>query len=111
ERIQALSDGVFAIAMTLLIFNIKIPQEARTVNQLATKLAELTPNFVTYVLSFISLGIYWVGHHNMYHSIRKTDRPLLWINILFLMMVAFLPFSTNLVGLYASNQLAIEVFG
>ncbi len=113
NRIESLSDGVFAIAMTLLIFNIKVPTMAspNSSNELAAHLAGLGPSFVTYALSFISLGIYWVGHHNIYHSIHRTDRQLLWLNIIFLMFVAFLPFSTNVFSSYSGNRVAGVLFG
>ncbi len=82
-RVEALTDGVFAIAMTLLVFGITIPAVAQDAPAAAfqQKLLELWPKFLTYGISFIVLGIYWVGHHNQFHYIRRTDRMLLWINI------------------------------
>jgi hypothetical protein len=80
-RIEALTDGIFAIAMTLMVFDIKVPAVAQ-MNQLNLRheLIQLWPRFLAYVISFVMLGVYWVGHHNQYHYIRSTDRPLLWIN-------------------------------
>ena len=81
-RIEALTDGVFAIAMTLLIFNIRVPEAAQgTDKALRQGLLQLWPSFLTYIISFVMLGVYWVGHHNQYHFIRRTDRVFLWTNI------------------------------
>jgi uncharacterized membrane protein len=113
NRIEALSDGIFAIAMTLLILEIhvpKLPPNASNV-MLAPALMKLVPKFLTYAVSFISLGIYWVGHHNMYHVIRRSDRVLLWLNILFFMFVSALPFSTSLLNAFPQTQMAPVFFG
>jgi len=63
---------------------------------LSSELFKLAPNILTYALSFITLGLYWVGHHNQFHFVRRTDRTLLWINIVFLMSIGFVPFTTSL---------------
>ena len=98
-RIEALTDGIFAIAITLMVFDIKVPAVTQ-MNQLNLRheLIQLWPRFLAYVISFVMLGVYWVGHHNQYHYIRRTDRPFLWINIFFLMGISLIPFSTGLLG-------------
>jgi uncharacterized membrane protein len=113
NRIEALSDGVFAIAMTLLVLEIHVPDlppNAPNV-QVYPALLKLWPKFFTYAVSFISLGVYWIGHHNMYHVIRRSDRVLLWLNILFFMFVAFLPFSTSVLNAFRQTQVAPLLFG
>jgi uncharacterized membrane protein len=113
NRIEALSDGIFAIVMTLLIFELKtsdLPQHASNI-QLAPALFEMWPKFLSYIVSFIGLGIYWVAHHYMYHSIRHSDRVLLWLNILFFMFVSLLPFSTSLINSFGQTQIAPLFFG
>lgn len=112
SRIEALCDGVLAIAMTLMIFNIRVPEIPReqVASRLAGELFGLWPKFVVYVISFVMLGIYWVGHHNQFHYIRRTDRTLLWTNIAFLMFVTLIPFSTALTGQYPSQQLAVDIY-
>ncbi len=113
KRIEALSDGVFAIAMTLLILEFHVPDlppNAPNV-QVAPALFKLWPKFFTYVVSFISLGVYWIGHHNMYHAIRRSDRVLLWLNVLFFMFVSFLPFSTSVLNAFRQTQIAPLFFG
>ena len=113
NRIEALSDGVFAIAMTLLVFNFKVPElPAGAPNvEVAPALFALWPKFVSYAVSFISLGVFWIGHHMMYHIIRRADRTLLWLNILFFMFVAFLPFSTSVLDAFTQTQIGPVFFG
>jgi uncharacterized membrane protein len=109
SRIEALCDGVFAIAMTLMVFGIKVPTVAIAAGSpgLADALLALWPQFVTYAISFVMLGVFWIGHHNQFHYIRRTDRVLLWINICFLMFVTAIPFSTQVLGQYRSQPAAV----
>lgn len=113
NRIEALSDGVFAIAMTLLVLEIHVPDlPANASNlQLAPALLHLWPKFLSYTVSFLSLGVYWIGHHNMYHVIRRSDRVLLWLNLLFFLFAAFLPFSTSVLNDFRQTQVAPLLFG
>ncbi|HZP85039.1 MAG TPA: TMEM175 family protein [Chthonomonadaceae bacterium] len=113
NRIEALSDGVFAIAMTLLVLEFHVPDLPSNASNVAVlpALLKLWPKFVAYAVSFISLGVYWIGHHNMYHVIRRADRVLLWLNILFFMFVSFLPFSTSVLNAFLQTQIAPLFFG
>lgn len=113
NRIEALSDGIFAVAMTLLILDFQIPKLPHNAPNVmvAPALFALWPKFVTYVVSFGSLGVFWVGHHNMYHSIRRADRVLLWLNILLFLFVACLPFSTSVLNAFPQTQIAPLFFG
>lgn len=113
HRITTLVDGVFAIVMTLLVFDFKIPHlsEAKVDTMLTAKLWLLWPRFISYVLSCVVLGIFWIYHHNQFRFIVKVDRNLLWINILFIIAVAFVPFSAALIGEYANHKAAIVVYG
>jgi uncharacterized membrane protein len=113
NRIEALTDGVFAVAMTLLVLDIKVPElePPLATAELPLKLLALWPKFLSYLISFVILGIYWVGHHIQLSFIRRADRPLLWINILFLLWVALVPFSTALLSEYAKTRVAIAVCG
>src|SRR5712692_6409261 len=92
NRIEAFSDGVFAVAITLLVLNLQIPQLAASVvsRELVPKLIELWPKLLIYVLSFVIVGIYWVGHHNTFHYIKRSDRTLLWLNLLLLIGIVFI---------------------
>ena len=113
NRIEALTDGVFAVAMTLLVLDIKVPelQQPLATAELPLKLVALWPKFLSYTISFVILGVYWVGHHVQLSFIRRADRPLLWINILFLLWVALVPFSTALLSEYSNTRLAIAIYG
>jgi uncharacterized membrane protein len=97
-RLEAFSDGVFAVAITLLVFNIQVPHVGAT--ELAAALLAQWPAYVAYVVSFITIGIIWVNHHAIFHLIRRVDRPLLFINVFLLMTVAFLPFPTAVLGAF-----------
>jgi uncharacterized membrane protein len=109
NRVEALTDGVFAIAMTLMIFNIRVPSGPSA--QMPHRLLALWPSFMSYAVSFIVLGIYWVGHHNHFHFVRRTDRVSIWINLSFLLAVTLIPFSTALLGEYPDQQVAVVLYG
>jgi uncharacterized membrane protein len=113
NRIEALSDGIFAIVMTLLILEIHVPDLPRNASnlQLGPALLHLWPKFLSYAVSFVSLGVYWISHHNLYHLIRRSDRVLLWLNILFFMLASLLPFSTSLLNAFRQTQIAPLFFG
>lgn len=108
ERIVALSDGVFAIVITLLVLEIKVPEVAA--NELSHALVENIPKILSHVVSFVVLGIYWIGHHNMFMHIKRHDRVLLWLNILFLLCVATMPFPTGLIVQYTDQQVSLVVY-
>ena len=110
-RVETLADGVFAIAMTLLAFNLQPPNAVHSSRDLEAALLAMLPHFRTYVLSFVVIGIYWISHHSQFHYVRHVDRTLLWINIFFLMFVATLPFSTAVLGRYENQQPAIILYG
>lgn len=82
NRIETLSDGVFAIVITLLILEIRVLEipEALIETQLLHKLLELWPKYLSYVTSFLVIGIYWVAHHNVFHYVKRSDRVLPWLN-------------------------------
>jgi uncharacterized membrane protein len=85
--------------------------EPQGIADLILKLVSLWPKFVTYAISFVILGVYWVGHHMQLSFIRRADRPLLWINVLFLLWVALVPFSTALLSEYSTTRVAIAAYG
>jgi uncharacterized membrane protein len=104
-RIETLADGVFAIVMTLLVFDIRVPTPERVAEiGFAAALSDVLPNIVTYILSFLILGVLWVGHHNQFFYIRRADRTLLWTNIAFLMAIALVPFSAGLLARYGRAE-------
>ncbi|WP_254863452.1 TMEM175 family protein [Halovivax gelatinilyticus] len=102
DRLEALSDGVFAIVLTLLVLQFQIPDVSadRASTELAGALADQQALFFSYLLSFFVVGIYWIVHHNLLRYVDRHDRVLLYVNLLFLLSVSFLPFPTELLGLY-----------
>jgi uncharacterized membrane protein len=109
NRLVAFSDGVFAVAITLLVLNLQVPQIA-TGSELVSKVGALWPKLLSYALSFVIVGIYWVAHHNTFHYIKRSDRNLLWLNILLLMCIVFLPFPTALLGQYPEQRVAVIIY-
>ena len=109
HRIEALTDGIFAIAMTLLVLTLDIP-EAKTeliqTVELHRMLIGQMHKFFNYALSFLLLAIFWVKHHQQFHFIKRTNRKHLWINIVTLMFIALIPFSTSLIGDYNDDRVA-----
>ena len=109
SRLEAFSDGVFAIVITLLILDIRFPKVPYS--QFATSLVSVLPRILAYVMSFIIIGLYWVVHHNSMHAMKKTDRGFLWLNILLLLCVSFIPFPTSLLGRYPYQAWPIIIYG
>jgi uncharacterized membrane protein len=99
-RIEAFSDGVFAIAITLLVIEIGVPQVEGEGTPLFGALVEQWPSYFGYVISFLQIGVIWANHHNRFRFIVRSDHVLLFLNILFLMCVAFIPFPTALLADY-----------
>jgi uncharacterized membrane protein len=113
SRIAALVDGIFAVAMTLLVLDLKLPEGVTLKSDLevAHQLLGVAGRFGTYVLSFIVLGMYWIGHHVTFHSVHRVNRTILWLNLLFLLFITLLPFSTNLVSGHGNLQIPVVVYG
>ena len=111
HRIEALTDGIFAIAMTLLVLTLDLPKVGKELTQvgLYNLLIAQIDKFFNYALSFILLSIFWIKHHQQFYFIKRTDQGYLWINIFILMFVALMPFSTSLVGDYSNDWMA-ELF-
>jgi uncharacterized membrane protein len=107
-RIEAFSDGVFAIAITLLIIEIGVPhlEGEPPGTTLPEALLRLWPSFLAYVISFLQIGVIWANHHNRFRFIERSDHGLLFVNILFLMCVAFIPFPTALLAEYLDGTAA-----
>jgi len=109
HRIEALTDGIFAIAMTLLVLTLALPEAKTELTQtveLYSLLIGQMHKFFNYALSFLLLAIFWVKHHQQFHFIKRTDRKHLWINIVTLMFISLIPFSTSLIGDYNDDRVA-----
>ena len=115
-RLESLTDGVFAIIMTILVFNISVPElilfaeGEYAAERLSNRLLDLWPDLLAYIVSFVTLSVYWVAHHRVYRWIVNVDRPMIWINISFLMTIGLIPFSTNLLTQYRDQQISIFVY-
>jgi uncharacterized membrane protein len=99
DRIVMLSDGVFAIAITLLVFNIKVPDKVNITDPYAIMLS-LLPHLIGYTISFIIIASYWLGHRKTMKAITRVDRNFLWLNFLFLFFITLFPVPTDLIGLH-----------
>jgi uncharacterized membrane protein len=118
ERLTALSDGIFAVAMTILVLGLTVQTAANPhlhgaqANRAVWDdvLRPLWPHLLTYLMSFLTLGVFWVGQQTQLHHMRGTNRDLSWIHLLFLLCVSLMPFSTMLVADYITSQLAIVVY-
>lgn len=110
QRIETLVDGVFAIVLTLLVLDIQAPQ-ASSEMELLKQLWNLRENVFSYILSFIILGTFWYGHAIEFHYIQRSDRIHIWLNLIFLLCIAFIPFSASLIGQDGQFHVASIVYG
>ena len=114
SRIEAFSDDVFAVAATLLIFSLNPPAIAAVVvtnGMLSQQVFDLWPKMLAYVISFLVIGIFWMGHHIMFHYIRRGNRTFAWLNVVLLTCVCFIPFAAALIGSYPRQEVSILVYG
>ncbi len=109
-RIEALSDSIFAVAMTLLVLDIKVPAHVGDKN-LLPYIAPVWHHVRTFAVSFFIVGLYWVLHHRVFAFIQRSDRALLWINLVFMLFVVITPFSTGLLGAFDDSRTAITIYG
>ena len=116
-RLEALTDGIFATVMTILVLTLSVPvitgplTSAQLASEVLVDIEALAPNILGYVMSFLLLITVWISHHNVFHYISNVDRPLLWLNAAFLLTVGFIPFSTALLGRYPLVQLPVVIYG
>ena len=108
---ESFSDGVIAVAITLLILNISVPKG----DNLADDLSDIWPQYAAYVTSFLTIGIIWINHHAMINRLREVNHAILFLNLLLLMSIVLLPFATNVMAVYLQNphgqHLAAAVYG
>ena len=99
ERVEAFSDGVFAVAITILVFNVQ-PPPGVAAGQLWQALGELWPTYAAYAASFTTIGVMWLNHHSIFDRLRQVDRTVQILNLLLLMAIVIVPFPTSLLGHY-----------
>ena len=107
SRLEAFSDGVFAIAITILVLNITIQDVSYA--DLPAALLGLVPKITSYVMSFILIGLYWIGHHFYFERIKQVDGNFVLMNIVLLMLISFMPFPTFLLGKYPLGPLQLTL--
>jgi uncharacterized membrane protein len=113
NRLEAFSDGIIAFAITLLILEIRIPDLGPSVDNstMLKAIFGLLPNFAVYVISFVVCTVWWISHHTFIHDLHSVNRRLLWVNNLFLMLIAFIPFPTGLLGHHPGQPVATAFYG
>lgn len=113
KRLEALVDGVFAIAMTLLVIEITVPvvSDPGTKSDLAHRLMEMWPRYIGYGISFVILGLFWLHNHSLFSYIKRTDGRLFGLTLVFLMFIAFIPFSSSLAAEHRNVPIAAIVYG
>jgi uncharacterized membrane protein len=112
DRITALSDGVFSVAMTLLVLDLRTPaaDAIHSEHDLLNALLALTPRLVTYLMSFLTLGIFWLGQQVQLDRLSRSGRDLVWIHLGFLCAVTLVPFSTALLAEHINYRVALVVY-
>src|SRR5205823_11038793 len=124
ERLAALSDGIFAVALTLLVLDLRVPVSSginvmlpiwvsgafQHEQELWMDLVKLAPNILTYLMSFLTLGIFWVGQQTQFNNFKRSDRHLTWIHLAFLLAVTLMPFSTGLLSEFITYRIALVVY-
>jgi len=111
-RMLTFTDGLFAIAMTLLVVSLAVPtlSDSDSVGQLADKLNDDSATFISFAISFAVIGRYWLAHHTYFSALAHVDRGIIAINLVYLAFIAFLPFPTALLGAYFENPLSIAIY-
>lgn len=111
-RLESFSDGVFAFAITLLVLSIPIPDVKSADDGLLTAaLLRAIPQLIPYVTSFATIGIIWLNHHSMFHEVEKVEHTTLTLNLLLLLVVAFIPYPTGVIGRYGALRSGVVLYG
>jgi uncharacterized membrane protein len=112
ERLAALSDGIFAVAMTLLVLDLHTParEQIHSEHALIAALASLAPQWIAYAMSFLTLGIFWAGQQTQLNHIARGDRDLTWIHLGFLFTITLMPFSTHLLAEFITYRVALGIY-
>ena len=109
-RGMALSDGVFAIVITLLVLEIRVPDLADG-QGLEQALDDIRPSFIAFLISFVVTTIAWAGHRDLFALVRRTDQPLVWLNVAYLLPLSILPFGASLISRYDTDPVALGIYG
>lgn len=111
NRLEAFSDGMFAIILTILVLELRVPHlENNSFAAFASAMTEIAPKFLSFLFSFFILAIFWVNHHHIIHQIQKVDTKLLWLNIALLFFSSLFPFITAFIGDYVMNPYGVALY-
>ncbi|MFN8418236.1 MAG: TMEM175 family protein [Anaerolineae bacterium] len=111
ERIVFFSDAVFAIAITLLALDIRIPELSGDLAvELPKALIDAFPQFISFIIGFLVIALYWTAHHRVFRLVRRYDGGLIWLNLILLMTIAFMPIPTSLIGRYGDQPIAAIIY-
>ncbi len=112
NRIETLVDGIFAIAMTLLVLSLAVPEIAGPLSEtiVRSSLYDLIPKFYVFILSFVLLAVFWSMHHRAFHMIKKADNVFLWLNIIWLLFIVMVPFTQSLIGEYGDFAISHFIY-
>lgn len=111
NRLEAFSDGVFAILITLLILEIKVPHfESNSVADIVKGLKTIAPKFIAFLVSFIVIAVYWVSHHAMFARLKYVSGKILWTNLFSILIICVIPFTSALVGDYPHAKLIVAIY-
>ena len=110
DRVKAFTDGVFAIIITILVLEIGVPPELPE-QSLADAIGEIGPQLLAWVISFFVVGMYWVWHRDLFNQVRFVNRDVVWLNLLFMMPTALIPFAASVLGEYHDEPIALHLYG
>lgn len=110
DRLLTFTDGVFAIVITILVLELKVP-DLRTGVSLRDALSDMRPTFVAFIISFLLVGMYWVWHRSIFAQVRYVDLNTVWLNLLFLLPVAMIPFGASMLGEFDGDATALHLYG
>lgn len=110
HRLEALTDGIFAITMTLLVLELRLP-EAIGPASLADQLQDLLPKFAVFLISFVVLGVFWFAQHQIFYFLVRVNRTLVWLSVLFLLGTALVPFAASVLGSHPGDPVALTLYG
>lgn len=113
SRVEAFSDGIFAIIVTLLVLEIKVPHisDYNSQSELLTALSALFPKFISWIMSFFTVAVIWVNHHKLFKQFKQLDSGIFWWNAVLLLWTSFIPFPTAVLGDYPGNFVSIVLYG
>jgi uncharacterized membrane protein len=111
SRLLALTDGVFAIIMTLLVLDLHVPPEEHGFRLAEALIEDSLPTFLAYIVGFLLAGVYWIGHRDLFGQVKRVTFGVLWMNIIFLMAASLIPFAASLIGRHGEEPVALEIYG